>query len=122
MAHIGTFRRTVDGYAGRLHTLTVDVSLVLVQSGMGDAPNAPAWRIHLGEDASGPEVGAGWKRTSEKAGAYIAVQIDDPALLLPIRANLFHAGEDGEVFHLLWNRPSRRAENRSAPASEASGA
>ncbi len=107
MAQIGTFTRTKDGYSGRLRTLTVDAAIVLTPAAQSDADNAPDFRIHR-DDADGPEVGAGWKRTSEKAGEYVSLQIDDPAFIQPIRANLFQADDTGDAFHLLWNRPPRR--------------
>jgi uncharacterized protein (DUF736 family) len=108
MAHIGSFTRTTDGYSGRLRTLTLDVELALVPADKSDAEKAPDYRIYIGEDADGAEVGAGWKRTGEKAGAYVSLLIDDPAFPQPIHANLFQADADGSSFHLLWNRPSRR--------------
>lgn len=110
MAHIGTFTRTADGYLGRLRTLTLDVELTLVPVDRTDAENAPDYRIHLGVAADGVEVGAGWKRTGEKAGPYISLLINDPVFTHPIRANLFKADAAGSTFHLLWSRPSRRNE------------
>ena len=74
-----------------------------------DAENAPDYRIHLG-DADGPEIGAGWKRTGEKAGEYVSLVIDDPALHQPIRANLFHSGDDKSAWVLNWNRPPKRGQ------------
>ncbi len=108
MTHIGSFTRTTGGYSGRLRTLTLDVELTLVTLDKSDAENAPDYRIHLGEDTEGPEVGAGWKHSGKKAGAYVALLIDDPVFTQPIRANLFQADADGSTFHLLWNRRSRR--------------
>jgi uncharacterized protein (DUF736 family) len=108
MTHIGSFTRTTGGYSGRLRTLTLDVELTLVTLDKGDAGNAPDYRIHLGEDTEGPEVGAGWKHSGKKAGAYVALLIDDPIFTQPIRANLFQTDADGSTFHLLWNRRSRR--------------
>lgn len=102
MAQIGTFTRTADGYSGRLRTLNLDVELTLIPAENTGAENAPDYRIHLGADDDGPEVGAGWKRTGEKAGDYVSLLIDDPALTQPIRANLFQA-DRGKSFHLLWN-------------------
>jgi len=110
MAHIGVFTRTADGYSGRLRTLSLDVELTLVPAISGDGENAPDFRIHRGESADGPEVGAGWKRTGEKAGEYVSLLIDDPVLAQPIRANLFQAEAKGSSFHLLWNRPPKREE------------
>jgi uncharacterized protein (DUF736 family) len=113
MAQIGTFNRTKTGIRGRLRTLLLDAELVLVPVDKRDAENAPDYRIHLGDvDGSevGPEVGAGWIRTGEKAGEYVSLQLDDPSFAQPIRANLFQANEAGTEFDLLWNRTSRRHE------------
>ena len=113
MAQIGTFERTKTGIRGRIRTLVLDAELILVPVDKRDAENAPDYRIHLGDDDGaevGPEVGAGWKRTGEKAGDYISLQLDDPSFAQPIRANLFQANEAGTAFNLLWNRPPRRHE------------
>ena len=109
MAQIGSFRRTKSGYSGRIHALTLDAELVLLPAENTDAENAPDYRIHLG-DERGPEIGAGWKRTGEKAGEYVSLQLDDPTFTQPIRANLFQSGEDKSVWSLLWNRPPKRGE------------
>jgi len=107
MTQIGAFTRTPQGFAGHLRTLSLDVELCLVPV-TPDADNAPDYRIHLGTDDTGPEVGAGWKRTGERAGAYVSLVLDDPALPQPIHANLFQSGSDGRDHHLLWNRLSLR--------------
>ncbi|CAM5761105.1 hypothetical protein LMIY3S_00028 [Labrys miyagiensis] len=109
MAQIGIFKRTKAGYSGRIHTLALDAELVLVPADNADAENAPDFRIHLGKE-DGSEVGAGWKRTGEKAGDYVSLQLDDPTFVQPLRANMFQADDKGTVFNLLWNRPSRRNE------------
>ena len=87
MAQIGTFTRTKHGFTGRLRTLSLDIELALVPAEHSDTENAPDYRVHAG-DEDGPEVGAGWSRTGEKAGEYVSLQIDDPAFTQPIRANL----------------------------------
>ena len=43
------------------------------------------------------------KRVGDKAGAYVALLIDDPALLQPLRANLFQS--DPRTHVLMWSRP-----------------
>lgn len=118
MTIIGSFRRTAEGYTGRLSTLTLDVSLTLVPTGRGKSEKAPHYRIYLGEDGQGPEVGAGWKRSGERLGNYVSLLINDPVLTQPIRAKLVQGDERGETFHLFWNRPSRReaGEQRDAAA------
>ena len=113
MAQIGTFKRTKAGISGRIRTLALDAELILVPVDKRDAENAPDYRIHLGDDDGaevGLEVGAGWKRTGEKAGDYISLQLDDPSFGRPIRAHLFQADDQGTAFTLLWNRPPRRNE------------
>jgi uncharacterized protein (DUF736 family) len=110
MSLIGQFSRTKSGYTGRVRTLVIDAELVLVPAEHSDAENAPDYRIHLGPDDDGPEIGAGWKRTGEKAGDYVSLQIDDPTFAHPIRANLFQATDDKSVWGLNWNRPPKRAE------------
>lgn len=108
MAHIGAFTHTADGYSGRLRTLSLDVELTLVPANRGDVEHAPDFRIQLGENAAGPEIGAGWKRTSEKVGDYVSLLIDDPVFTQPIRANRFKTEATESAFHLLWSRPSKR--------------
>ncbi len=110
MAQIGSFTRNKDTYSGRIQTLSLDAELVLVPIDPGNTDNAPDYRIHLGSDDTGPEVGAAWKRTGEKAGDYLSLLIDDPAFVQPLRANLFKADDTGTTFNLLWTRPSRRDE------------
>lgn len=107
MAQIGSFLRTKNGFSGRLRTLSLDIELTIVPADASEIENAPNYRVHIG-DEDGPEVGAGWTRTGEKAGEYVALQIDDPSLLQPIRANLFQSGVDRAAFHLLWTRPAKR--------------
>lgn len=104
---IGTFHKAGDGYAGRVRTLVLDAELTIVPAQPSDAENAPAWRILLGEGADAVEIGAGWNRSGDRAGAFIALQIDDPALAVPLRANLLRSARD-DTHQLLWSRPAKR--------------
>jgi uncharacterized protein (DUF736 family) len=108
MTQIGSFQGINDDYEGRLHTLNLNMTLCLVAAPSSDTEHAPDWRIYSGDSESGPEVGAGWNRTGEKAGTYVALLIDSPSLARPIRANLFRSGADDDTWHLMWSRPSRR--------------
>lgn len=104
---IGCFQESANGFTGHLSTLTLDAMLAIVPAESA-AENAPDWRVLLGDAESGTEVGAGWSRTSERAGSYVALQIDDPALGVPLRANLIRTAQDGDTHHLLWSRPAPR--------------
>lgn len=109
MPQIGQFIRTQSGYSGRVRTLTLDLELVFVPTGNGDVENAPDYRIHIDSD-EGPDVGAGWTHTGDKAGTYISVALDDPTFTQPIRARLFQSDEDGRDWGLHWSRPKKREE------------
>jgi uncharacterized protein (DUF736 family) len=108
MIRIGAFIPSGDGYTGRLITLGFDAALTIVPATRSDIRNAPDYRVHAGDDAHGPEIGAGWKRTGERAGPYVAVVIDDPQLPRAIRANLFRPAIEGEPHPLFWQRNPRR--------------
>jgi uncharacterized protein (DUF736 family) len=109
MTQIGQFSLTKTGYSGQLRALSLDLSLTFVPANASEAENAPDYRIHL-DDEDGPEVGAGWKRTGEKAGDYVAVLLDDPTFAQPIRANLFQSMDDKSAWGLYWSRPQKRSE------------
>lgn len=109
MPQIGQFNRDKYGFTGRVQTLTLDRELVIVPAEGSDTENAPDFRVHRG-DADGPEIGAAWKRTGEKAGEYLSVLLDDPALPQPIRANLFRDDDAGASWSLHWTRPKPREE------------
>ncbi len=103
---IGTFVAADGGFAGHLHTLTLDIDLVLLPAESRENDNAPDYRVIAGSEDEAREVGAGWKHVGEKAGDYVAIQIDDPMFTQPLRANLFQDDKNGHV--LVWSRPSRR--------------
>lgn len=106
---IGAFTRLRGLFSGRIRTLCIDAHLVLCPTNASDTPNAPNYSVHL-NDADGPEVGAAWKRTSERAGEYVAVMLDDPVFTSPFRANLFQQDHDKKVWLMSWNRQSKREE------------
>jgi uncharacterized protein (DUF736 family) len=109
MPQIGQFTAAKKNFVGSIHALTITQELTIVPAEESDTENAPDYRVHRG-DADGPEVGAAWKRTGEKAGEYLSVLLDDPALPQPIRANLFQNGSDKASWSLHWSRPKQRDE------------
>lgn len=111
MPQIGIFTEAENGFVGRIHTFTHCREVGILPAEPSDAENAPDYRIHLRHDEGikvGPEIGAGWKRTGERAGNFVALIIDDPALPQPVRANLFRDSADGVSWSLHWNRLSKR--------------
>jgi len=109
MPQIGQFMREESGFVGRVHTLTLYRELTILPAEGSEAENAPDYRVHHGAE-DGPEIGAAWKRTGEKAGEYLSVLLDDPALPQLIRANLFRDDNAGTSWSLHWSRPKPRDE------------
>ena len=105
------FESSADGYVGRIRLFGINEAIVLVALEPCDAENAPDYRIHL-DDEDGPEVGGAWKRVGERAGDYIALEIDSPIFPSPFRPVLFRADDDGRTLRLSWKRPRPR-EDRS---------
>jgi uncharacterized protein (DUF736 family) len=113
MPQIGQFTRDETGFIGNFGTLLLHQDIIIIPAEPSDAENPPDYRVHLFDGMSnetGPEIGAGWKRTGEKAGEYVALLIDDPAFPHPIRANLFRDDEAGNAWSLHWSRPRDRGE------------
>ncbi len=111
MPQIGQFTRDKTGFSGRIETFTLLRNVVLVPAEPSEAENAPDYRVHTANDDNfepGPESGAAWKRHGERAGEYIALVINDPALPQPIRANLFRDDEAGNAWSLHWSRQPKR--------------
>ncbi|ODT76891.1 MAG: hypothetical protein ABS76_29415 [Pelagibacterium sp. SCN 64-44] len=109
MTQIGQFTRTKTGYTGKLRTLLLDIEVAIVPLGNSDVENTPDYRIHLGAE-DGPEIGAGWKHTGERAGVYVSIVLDDPSLMHPIRARLFQSDDNGRDWGLHWTRQKKREE------------
>ena len=110
MPQIGEFTREESGFTGHIQTLALEHDISIVPVEPSDVENAPNYRVHLGVDDNGPEIGAAWTETSEKAGEYLSLLIDDPSFPQPIRARLFQNGADATSWSLHWSRPQKRGE------------
>ncbi|CDX24422.1 conserved hypothetical protein [Mesorhizobium sp. ORS 3324] len=109
MPQIGEFIRHQTGYSGQIRTLSLSLEIAIVAAEANDADNAPDYRVHAGGE-DGIVIGAGWKHSSEKAGEFLSLQIDDPAFAQPIRAYLFQNSDDRRSWSLQWSRQRDRAE------------
>lgn len=108
MPQIGAFTGDETGLKGYIRSALLDMALVIIPADKQNTERAPAFRIHLG-DAAGPEIGAAWAHTGDKAGRFLSVLIDDPSLPQPLRANLFRDGETSN-WSLRWTRPPLRTD------------
>ncbi len=109
MTQIGEFTKLKAGYSGRIRTLSLDIAVAMVATEPSETENAPDYRVHA-DTEDGPEIGAGWKRASDKGGEFVSIQFDDPTFMQPLRANLFQNGDDKTSWSLHWSRPRDRAE------------
>jgi uncharacterized protein (DUF736 family) len=113
MTQIGEFTRDETGFIGHFGTLLLHQDIIILTADPSDAENAPDYRVHLFDslnNEAAAQIGAGWRRTGEKAGEYVALLIDDPTIPHPIRANLFRDDDTGRAWSLHWSRPRDRAE------------
>jgi len=96
---IGKFTKDGNGYVGELTTLTHRQALKF-------EPLAEK-KVDYIVTADGVEVGAGWKKTSQRSGsAYVSVKLDSPFLLAPVYAALIHQDDGGYI--LIWSRDDRK--------------
>ncbi|WP_260929130.1 DUF736 domain-containing protein [Novosphingobium sp. 9] len=109
---IGTFTPGNKAFAGRLQTLTLDLALRIVVLEGGTSAAAPDWRILAGEGRDEVEVGVAWNNTSAAGVAFLAVQLQCPALPRPIRARLLPP-RDGNGDHVLHWSPRARGKESS---------
>lgn len=107
MPQIGQFTKLRGLFTGEIKSLLIDRHVVLVPNANAIGPSSPSYTIHL-KDADGPEVGAAWKRSGDRVGDYLALQLDDPTLPAPLRASLFQKDDDKKVWVLIWKREDPR--------------
>ena len=100
MTVIGTFKKTGDGYAGSIRTVTINVKASFVANDKDGNEKAPDFKVVAGER----ELGAAWKAKTkgEDSQEFLRVELDDPGFAAPLRAALFE--KDGSASALVWNR------------------
>lgn len=96
-----------EGYTGSIKTLAFDAQISLVKAPNSENGNAPEWKLLIGDPADGIEIGAAWNRAGSRE-LYFALQIDDPSLAAPLRANMVRLGDDKRRYSILWSRPEPR--------------
>jgi uncharacterized protein (DUF736 family) len=96
--NIGNFTTTDHGYKGTIHTLCItrEISIEAVDK-LGE--NRPDYKVICGNT----DLGAAWKKTSQKGNAYLSIELDDPTFAAPIYARL-HKNGATRGYVLVWNR------------------
>lgn len=104
MAKIGTLNKQENGdFDGEIKTLQISSKLSLKQNPDKANDKAPDLIAYAGDI----EIGAAWKRTSEKGNEFISLSIDDASFASPINAGVF-AQEDGS-YVIDWRRQSNNS-------------
>jgi uncharacterized protein (DUF736 family) len=100
MAIIGAFKKTDDGYAGTIRTMTINVKVAFIANDKNGNDKAPDFKIVAGDR----EIGAAWKAKTkgDEPQEFLRVELDDPGFAAPVRAALFSNGVDTGA--LVWTR------------------
>lgn len=105
-----------DIYAGEITTLTLQRNNVVFRPTGKVGDREPDYRIVQERDGAIVELGAAWKRNSDRGQDFLSIVLDDPALPSSLNAALFRSGRDNRAT-LVWQR-----QNKKAPAAEAAPA
>lgn len=100
MATIGTFTEKDGAYTGTIRTMTINVKAQLVPNDSKANEGAPDFRVYAG----GAELGAAWRQESKDGEKpYLAVKLDDPTFVAPVRAAFFENEAEGTGV-MVWSR------------------
>lgn len=99
--NIGIFKRDGDDFTGNISTFGANFAHVTFEA-IRSQGNGPAYIIH----SNGGELGAAWKKTSEKGNEYLSVSFKGPFLPGPVYAALV-ATNEANSFALVWNEPKK---------------
>jgi uncharacterized protein (DUF736 family) len=117
---IGSFKYTKaqDTYLGDIVTLNFRIEGVAFKPNPRKADKEPDYRIVAATPSGSVELGAGWKRTSDKGMEFVSVSLDAPLLTTPFNAALFLEA-DGKSATLVWSRPKAKEVKKLAPTKKA---
>jgi uncharacterized protein (DUF736 family) len=87
-----------DVYRGEIATLTVQRGSIILRPTDKVGDREPDYRIVQEREGGVVELGAAWKRSSEKGRSFLSVMLDDPALPGALNAALFPS-DRGERAH-----------------------
>jgi uncharacterized protein (DUF736 family) len=109
-----TYDPDIDIYSGEIKTLTLRGGDVVFRPVEKNGDKEPDYRIVQETDAGTVELGAAWKKSSERGRDYLSVVLDDPALASSINAALFLSDRDMQAT-LVWQRQKEKAAPAAAP-------
>jgi uncharacterized protein (DUF736 family) len=120
---IGTFDydKTKDTYDGNFATLIVQHRGVLFRPTEKSGDKDPDYRVVIDTPCGPFELGAAWKRKSERGQEFLSVSLDDPSFSGPLNCAMF-MNEGGADATLVWNRPRAKAAANAASSAKTKSA
>lgn len=94
-------------YTGDIVALSFEKRGVTFTPVEKNSEKEPDYRVTVATESGTSELGAAWKRTSERGQDFISVSLDGPLLAAPFNAALF-TDKDGNAT-LVWTRPKKKA-------------
>jgi uncharacterized protein (DUF736 family) len=105
MATIGTFTFAQNGrFEGKVTTFTINTRLNIVPV-TKSSDDQPDYRIY----ADRAELGAGWRKTSDRGNDYVSLVLDDPSFAAPVCIGSCGTGGGATPPNSSWRPPSRCA-------------
>jgi uncharacterized protein (DUF736 family) len=103
-----TLDKKKNTYTGDIVTLSFEKrGVAFVPTDGKNGEKEPDYRVTAPTEAGTVEIGAAWKRTSERGQDFVSVALDGPLLSAPFNAALF-SDEKGNA-SLVWDRPRKKA-------------
>ena len=114
-----TYDPDKDSYRGTITTLTAGRADVLIRPVRKGGEREPDYRVEHTNGRDSVELGAAWRRTSDKTGDFLSIVLDDPVLPASINAALFHDKPPSNASRLVWTRPQPRRDASGPERPEA---
>ena len=103
------FNRETQAYKGDILTLGFQFAGVEITPTGSNSEKEPDFRIIAEAAAGHVELGAGWKRVSDRGLEFVSISLDGPNFAAPINTALFT--DKGEA-SLVWSRPKKAFEKK----------
>ena len=104
-----SFDKKKNTYTGDIVTLSFEKHGVTFIPTEKAGDKEPDYRVTAPTEAGPVELGAAWKRTSERGQDFVSVALDGPLLPAPFNAALFP--DKGGNASLVWTRPKKKVKS-----------
>lgn len=112
-----TYDAMRNTYHGDIQTLTFAREGVSLRPAQKTGERGPDYRVFAETEGGTVELGAAWRRQSEKGHSFLSVMLDDPAFGQPVNVALFDDREGSAT--MVWTRPRQKTAEPVAAAEAA---